>query len=60
MCDVEGNDDATVQLCNGDKRTGEMEELQIALLECATEYEIKVGCVYSRILMLQYLKKRED
>lgn len=34
-------------LSNGDKRTGEMEELQIALLECATEYEIKVYCVYS-------------
>lgn len=30
------------QLSNGDRSAGEMEELQIALLECATEYEIKV------------------
>lgn len=40
MSDMEGNDG--MQLCNGDRTTGQMEELQIALLECATEYEIKV------------------
>ena len=31
-----------MQLSNGDRNTGKMEELQIALLECATEYEIKI------------------
>lgn len=43
-------------LSNGDKRTGEMEELQIALLECATEYEIKTIEMKMKLKSIKNLK----